>query len=216
MGTAELCAEMCAALCRCFQKKIDRMADSVYTGQVLLYLVAEARVGDSHSFVLKRVLYFIPEEMSRMRIAQTVREITEPLIEQLGMELIDVEYVKEGTKWFLRLYIDKPGGISLDDCQLVSEQVGEAIDRADPIQGAYIFEVSSPGLDRPLKTDRDFIRYQGEYTEVGLYAPRDGRKQFFGNLVGRQDGRIIIETEDGVRSEFEEKDVSVVKRAIKW
>lgn len=105
-----------------------------------------------------------------MKIADTVRSLAEPVIERLnaGIELLEAEYVKEGSDWYLRLYIDKQGGITLDDCQLVSEALNDLLDEADVIKGKYLFEVSSPGLDRPLKTDRDFERYQGEDVEVHL------------------------------------------------
>ena len=109
--------------------------------------------------------------------AKKVRQLVEPIVESLNLELVDTEYVKEGSKWFLRLYIDKPGGVSIDDCQLVHENVIDVIDRADPIAGPYIFEVSSPGLDRPLKTERDFTRNIGEILEISLYAPdSEGKK----------------------------------------
>lgn len=123
-----------------------------------------------------------------MKIADTVRSLAEPVIERLnaGIELLEAEYVKEGSDWYLRLYIDKQGGITLDDCQLVSEALNDLLDEADVIKGKYLFEVSSPGLDRPLKTDRDFERYQGEDVEVHLYAPADGGKIFTGKLKGRE------------------------------
>ena len=116
--------------------------------------------------------------------------------------------------WYLRLYIDKQGGITLDDCQLVSEALNDLLDEADVIKGKYLFEVSSPGLDRPLKTDRDFERYQGEDVEVHLYAPADG-KIFTGKLKGRENGEIVI-LENGSELRFPVKDVSLVKRTIIW
>ena len=152
-----------------------------------------------------------------MKIAETVRQIAEPVIEQLhmGIELIEVEYVKEGPDWYLRLYIDKQGGVTLDDCQAVSEALNDLLDETDPVQGKYIFEVSSPGLDRPLKTDRDYERYQGEDVEVHLYAPVQNCKIFTGKLVGRENGEIII-TEGETQRTFPVKEVSLVKRTIIW
>lgn len=152
-----------------------------------------------------------------MKIAETVRQLAEPVIEQLqmGIELIEVEYVKEGPDWYLRLYIDKQGGVTLDDCQAVSEALNDILDETDPIQGKYIFEVSSPGLDRPLKTDRDYERYQGEDVEVHLYAPVQNCKIFTGKLVGRENGEIII-TEGETQKKFPVKEVSLVKRTIIW
>lgn len=152
-----------------------------------------------------------------MKIAETVRQIAEPVIEQLhmGIELIEVEYVKEGPDWYLRLYIDKQGGVTLDDCQAVSEALNDLLDETDPVQGKYIFEVSSPGLDRPLKTDRDYERYQGEDVEVHLYAPIQNCKIFTGKLVGRENGEIIIKEGETQRT-FPVKEVSLVKRTIIW
>ena len=146
-----------------------------------------------------------------MKVAEAVREIAEPIIEGLeaDIELIEVEYVKEGSDWYLRLYIDKTGGVSLD-----------ILDEKDPVKGKYIFEVSSPGIDRPLKTDRDFIRYKGADVEVHLYAPVENNKIYTGKLVGRENSEIII-TEDigkGRNKErrFGVKEVSLVKRTIIW
>lgn len=151
-----------------------------------------------------------------MNIAANVREITEPVITDMGIDLIDVEYVKEGSKWVLRLYIDKKGGIGLDDCENVSRTVEPLIDEADPIKNEYVFEVSSPGLDRPLKTDRDFERYEGEDVEISLYAPVNGVKHFTGILMGRADGIIRIRDEKEEEIEFNQADVSLVKRTVRW
>ena len=104
-----------------------------------------------------------------MKVAEAVREIAEPVIEGLkaDIELIEVEYVKEGSDWYLRLYIDKTGGVTLDDCQLVSEALNDILDEKDPVKTKYIFEVSSPGIDRPLKTDKDFIMQR--YSSIRIY-----------------------------------------------
>ncbi len=149
-------------------------------------------------------------------VAQRVARLTEQRIADLGMELVDVEYVKEGNNWYLRLYIDKPGGVTIDDCQTISEAVSDTIDEADPIPGAYIFEVSSPGLDRPFQTDRDYLRHIGDLVEVGLYAARQGNKKWEGYLREKQEDRIIIETEQGERLVFERKDVAIVRQAIRF
>lgn len=157
-----------------------------------------------------------------MKIADAVKEIAEPIIEGLnaGIELIEVEYVKEGSEWYLRLYIDKVGGVSLDDCQLVSESLNDILDEKDPVKGKYIFEVSSPGIDRPLKTDRDFERYKGVEVELHLYAPVENSKLFIGKLIGRENSEIIIEEDIGKgktkERRFNVKDVSLVKRTIIW
>jgi len=152
-------------------------------------------------------------------VTERVSEIAIPKIEALGLEYIDCEYKKEGSQWVLRLYIDKKGGVGLDDCEAVSRSVEEALDAEDPVPTAYTFEVSSPGLDRPLKTDRDYERYEGEDVEVSLYAARDGKKKFTGKLVGKKDGTVSIDpiAEDGTeRLEFREEEIARVKRTIVW
>ncbi len=150
-----------------------------------------------------------------MAIPERVKQIAEPKAEGLGLALIDCEYKKEGGRRILRLYIDKKGGVGLDDCEAVSRSVEPVLDSEDFIDEAYTFEVSSPGLDRPLKTDRDFIRYEGEDVEVGLYAAIDGKKKFTGKLIGRKDGVVSIDC-GGQTLEFQQKDISKVKRTIIW
>ena len=153
-----------------------------------------------------------------MKIAEIVKNIAMPIVEQLncGIELIDVEYIKEGSEWYLRIYIDKDGGITLDDCQIVNDALTDVIDQEDPIKTPYIFEVSSPGIDRPLKTDRDFERYKGTDVEIHLYAPIDKSKLFIGKLVGKIDDQIVITDEKGKEKSFNTKDVSLIKRTIIW
>lgn len=106
-------------------------------------------------------------------------------------ELVDVEYVKE-RDWYLRVFVDKAGGIDLDDCQAISERLSEKLDSNDIIGGAYILEVSSPGIDRILKKDRDFVREAGKLVDVTLYAPLDGKKNFVGELISRDDNFLHI------------------------
>ena len=106
-------------------------------------------------------------------------ELVTPLIEQNNFELVDIEYVKEGSNWYLRVYIDKPGGINVDDCELISRALSDKLDEEDFIDDAYILEVSSPGLGRPLKKDKDFERSLGEDVEIKLYRMKDGTKKEF-------------------------------------
>ena len=101
--------------------------------------------------------------MAKNRVEKITERLVMPIIQNENFELVDLEYKKEGSNWYLRIYIDKPGGITLDDCQKVSEQLGEELDREDPISENYFLEVSSPGLDRPLMKDSDFIRFAGEF-----------------------------------------------------
>ena len=151
----------------------------------------------------------------KKNVQQEIMELAAPVVEALNFELVDVEFVKEGANWYLRIYIDKPGGISIDDCQAVSEQISDILDKKDPIEQSYYLEVSSPGLERPLKTERDFIKYKGELVEVKVYQPIDGKKIFEGELVGLIDNKIII-SDAGNNIEFEKDKVAIIKRAIKF
>lgn len=149
-------------------------------------------------------------------VAEFVKEIAESEIEKLNIELIDVEFLKEGPRKILRLYIDKRGGVGLDDCEQVSRLIEPLLDEKDPINEPYVFEVSSPGLERPLKTQKDFIRHEGELVEVRLYAPINNRKTYEGNIVGLEDKILKISMEDGSIMNFDMKDVSKVSRVIKF
>ncbi|MDF2989266.1 MAG: hypothetical protein K0R50_4776 [Eubacterium sp.] len=151
----------------------------------------------------------------KRNVQQDIMELAAPVVEALNYELVDVEFIKEGANWYLRIYIDKPGGISIDDCQAVSEQMSEILDRKDPIEQSYYLEVSSPGLERPLKTERDFVKYKGELVEVKVFQPIDGKKVFEGELVGLIDDKIVI-NDTGKDIEFEKDKVAIVKRAIKF
>ncbi|MDF2523912.1 MAG: hypothetical protein K0R31_1553, partial [Clostridiales bacterium] len=100
--------------------------------------------------------------MAKRKIEETIAELALPIAEKNSFELVDVEFIKEGTNWYLRIYIDKPNGITLEDCQTVSEEISKKIDEIDPINQSYFLEVSSPGLDRPLKKEKDYEKYKGE------------------------------------------------------
>ena len=149
------------------------------------------------------------------KIEQIAKDLVMPVLEKNNFELVDVEYKKEGSHWYLRVYIDKEGGITLDDCQLVSEYLSDRLDEVDPIEHSYILEVSSPGLDRPLKKPRDFERNIGKEIEISLYAPIDKRKKFEGELIEFSGDKIII-LYNGERKEFDMKNVSLVKPVIKF
>ena len=154
--------------------------------------------------------------MARKNVVEIVTDIALPIVEGFGFELVDVEFVKEGSNRFLRIFIDKPGGITIDDCQAVSEKVSDRIDEADPIAQSYFLEVSSPGLDRPLKKDRDFERYKGEAMELKVYKPINGKRDFEGILEGLYDGRIFITNDNGNRLGFDRDSVAVIRRAVKF
>lgn len=122
--------------------------------------------------------------MSKQQVENDVMTIAEELLkDQSEIELVDVEYVKE-RDWYLRVFIDKAGGIEIDDCQALSERLEKVLDEKDIIEDSYILEVSSPGLDRQLRKPRDFVREQGKKVDVTLYAPVDGTKEFTGVLEG--------------------------------
>lgn len=154
--------------------------------------------------------------MAKKKLTEIVTEIVVPIIEENSYELVDVEFVKEGTNWFLRIYIDKPTGITLDDCQIVSEKLSEEMDKIDPIKQSYFMEVSSPGIDRPLKKERDFEKVIGELVEVKLYKPLNGSKVFEGLLNGYENNKFSIQDEDGEIIEFKMDEVVAVKRVIKF
>ena len=126
------------------------------------------------------------------QIEEAVAVIAEAFLQGTGLELVDVEYVKEHD-WYLRIFIDKEGGIEIDDCQQLSEKVEEVLDKKDIIKDSYILEVSSPGLDRVLKKDKDFVREKGKKVDVTLYAPLDGEKLIVGVLEGKSDSELILE-----------------------
>ena len=127
------------------------------------------------------------------KIAQRVRELALPLAESLGLELWDVEYVKEAGQWYLRVYIDRAeGGVSLDDCEAFSRAFDPVLDAEDPIEDSYIFEVSSAGAERVLKRPQDFVRFLGSFVEVKLYKAVDGTKLYTGTLAAYEDGDVRL------------------------
>lgn len=130
--------------------------------------------------------------MSKEKIESVVEKIVSDIIAGSNLELVDVEYVKEHD-WYLRVFLDKESGMEIEDCQWVSERLEAKLDETDLIKDHYYLEVSSPGLDRPLKKERDFIRYAGDKVEVKTYEPINGQKLFIGNLIGLFDGDIRID-----------------------
>lgn len=154
--------------------------------------------------------------MAKRKVDDIVAEIVKPIIDQNKFELVDVEFVKEGAQWYLKVYIDKPGGIYIDDCEIVSRDLSDLLDKHDPIEISYILEVSSPGLERPLKKDKDFERYKGDIVEVKFFRPVDGKKSIEGELKGLVDNKIVIQDIGTEKLEFERDQVAVVKRVIKF
>lgn len=119
--------------------------------------------------------------------------LVQPIVEANQFELVDVEYVKEGSNWYLRVYIDKPGGITIDDCETVSRSLGDILDEKDFITDSYILEVSSPGLSRPLKKDKDFARSIGKEVEIKLFKPLNKRKDYCGTLKAYDADTVTID-----------------------
>ena len=125
------------------------------------------------------------------KVETQVESLMAEILSDTDFELVDVEYVKE-RDWYLRVFVDKAGGIDLDDCQNISEKLSARLDDSDIIGGAYILEVSSPGIDRILKKDKDFLREAGKVVDVTLYAPLDGKKLFVGELEGRDENFLRL------------------------
>lgn len=149
-------------------------------------------------------------------IEATIEELVQPIIDSNNFELVDIEYVKEAGEYYLRIFVDKEGGISLNECEVVSRALSEILDVKDPIKDNYYLEVSSPGLDRPLKKDKDFIRYQGRDVEIKLYKPLNGSKQLEAELVGLTEDKKIKVIIDNEEVEFDKKDVALIRLAIKF
>ena len=144
------------------------------------------------------------------KITDFTAQLARPVVEANGCTLWDVEYVKEAGSWYLRVYIDKDTGVSIDDCEAVSRVLSDLLDEADPIQDPYTFEVSSAGADRVLKKPEHFAQFQGSEVEVRLYRARDGRKEFVGLLQSWQDGDVVLEV-GGQPMSFEKKEVAQVR-----
>ena len=144
------------------------------------------------------------------KVTDTVAALATPVVEAAGCTLWDVEYVKEAGQWFLRLYIDKEGGISIEDCEAVSRPMSDLLDEADPIEGSYVFEVSSAGADRVLKTPEHFEQFMNTEVEVKLYRPREGRKEFVGLLQSYADGGVVIDM-NGQSAEFTKQEIALVR-----
>lgn len=127
------------------------------------------------------------------KVTDQVQQLTEPIVEELNLELVDVEFVKEGQDWFLRVYVDTPeGNIDIDQCALVSEKLSDALDEDDPIEQNYFLEVSSPGAERPLKTEKDLENAVGSYVFIKTYAPIDGMKEFEGYLIQNEEKEVTV------------------------
>ena len=150
-----------------------------------------------------------------MKITEQVWAFAEPVVQAHGCSLWDVEYVKEGGDWFLRLYIDKEGGVDINDCEAISRAVDPILDEKDPIPDSYSFEVCSAGLERVLKRPGDFEQFLGSMVLVKLYKPVDGRKEIVGTLTGYEDGAVTI-TVNGSPVRFEKNEVALVRLYVEF
>ncbi len=149
--------------------------------------------------------------MSRRETYETrTEELLLPIAEAAGVEIYDVEYVKEGSDWYLRAYIDKEAGVNIVDCETVSRALSDKLDEADFIEDAYILEVSSPGLGRTLKKEKHFLRSMGQEVELKTYKPIDKCKEFVGILKDYQDGNVTLLIDDEEKT-FSKADVALVK-----
>ena len=139
-----------------------------------------------------------------------------PILEKNGFELYDIEYVKEGGTYYLRAYIDKPGGITVNDCEMVAREMNPILDERDYIPDSYVFEVSSPGLGRPLKKEKDYIRNMGKEVEIRTYRAIDRCKEFYGILRAYDTDSVTIEDENGTSVVFARADIALIRQAVRF
>ena len=150
----------------------------------------------------------------REEYEQKTEEILQPIVDANGFELVDVEYVKEGGTWYLRAYIDKPGGITVDDCELVSRAANDILDEKDFVEDSYVVEVSSPGLGRPLKKEKDFARSIGEEVEIRTFRPINRQKEFYGILDAYDKETVTIELDDEEKMQINRSDIALIRLAF--
>lgn len=146
------------------------------------------------------------------RVVDEVRVVVQPIVDEQNLELVDMEFLKEGKNWFLRIYIDKPGGIDIEECALISEKVSEALDAIDPdpIPQTYFLEVSSPGAERPLKTEADMQNAIGKYVHLSFYQAIDGEKFYEGTLKEVNDDSVVLT----IRIKTRTKDIEIERKQI--
>lgn len=160
--------------------------------------------------ILKRIA---GEMMRREQIEELISNEVEKIIDGTPMELVDVEYIRE-KNWYLRVYIDKEGGVDLEDCQHVSQELSRVLDADDPIPDNYLLEVSSPGLDRILKKDKDFLRYAGRTVDIHFFSPYEGAKDMVAQLIQKRDDGTLAVAVDGLEKSLDMKNVAQVRLHI--
>ncbi|EKP93644.1 ribosome maturation factor RimP [Thermaerobacter subterraneus] len=136
--------------------------------------------------------------MSNRKVEAAVAQLAEPLAEQRGLVLLDVEYRREGGRWFLQCVVDREGGVTMDECAAFSEALDPVLEGVDGLAEDVVVEVMSPGLDRTLRNDREFAWFRGREVEVTTYRPVDGRRRFQGRLEGLEDGHVVVAGREGI------------------
>jgi ribosome maturation factor RimP len=137
------------------------------------------------------------QEEQQAQIHRQVEQVAEALVVSEGMELVDLEYRREGPRWMLRLFIDKEGGVTINDCARISRELGDLLDVKDVIPQAYVLEVSSPGLNRRIRKKEDFSRFVGQKVQIWLVSPKDGRRKIVGDLVGVEGEEVVLTAAEG-------------------
>ena len=150
-----------------------------------------------------------------MKVTELVEKLAKPVVEEYGCELWDVEYVREGSDYFLRIYLDKEGGVDINDCEKISRAMDPILDEKDPIEGSYHFEVCSAGLERTLKRPSDFARFMGSNITVKLYRPRNGLKEIPCVLSGYDNGKVTV-TAGKETITFEKSEVALVRLRVEF
>ncbi len=167
------------------------------------------RVGkDVHSLITVRGVFL-------SKITDDVAKIAAPVAEKLGLRIWDVEFIKEGGERYLRIFIDKSGGVGIEDCEAFSRAVDKLLDELDPIDESYIFEVSSAGLERRLSRPSDFEEYMGSAVTLKTFSPRDGKKEFWGNLASYENGDVTLDV-DGEAVTFGKKEIASVRLRVEF
>ena len=153
--------------------------------------------------------------MGKGSVTESIEELVTPIIDENRLELVDVEYKKEGKNWFLRIFIDKEGGVTVDDCTRVSRQIEDLIEVEEAVPSSYILEVSSPGLNRPLKKEKDFLRFKGKLAHVTTYTPIHQRKNFKGTIRDFQKDVLILDI-DSQRLEIPKDQIAKARLEIEF
>ncbi|MBQ2061083.1 MAG: ribosome maturation factor RimP [Oscillospiraceae bacterium] len=150
------------------------------------------------------------------KVTEIVAELAAPVAAENGCRLWDVEYVREAGQWYLRIYLDKDGGVDILDCEAVSRKVSDLLDEVDPIESSYVFEVSSAGAERPLKRPSDFEQFMGSPVLVKTYKSRNGRKEFAGRLAGYDNGAVLLDVGAAEPMRFEKSEIALVRLRIEF